>query len=56
MTVTLSLEMEARVRKVAQMRGRDADAAGRSISLEDYEQQLQERRRTRKTDGAKDTL
>jgi predicted transcriptional regulator len=93
MTLTLSPQMEARVRKVAQMMGRDTDAAmvemlnqalsqyeyarhelgeeeakevlaalqesaadfaaGRSILLEDFEEQIQERRRVR--DGAKDT-
>ena len=94
MTLTLSAEMESRVRKVAQMMDMDSEAAvvemlnqalsqyeyarhelgeeeakeviaalqesaadfaaGRSILLEEFEEQIQERRRVRKS--TKDTL
>jgi len=96
MTLTLTLEMETRLHKVAKMLGREPDATllelinqalcqyeyaryelgeeearevlmalqeseadyaeGRSILLEDYEQQIQERRRARTNNDSKDTL
>lgn len=49
-------EEEAQEIIVALQQSADDFAAGRSILLEEFEAQVQERRRTRRIDGVKDTL
>ena len=48
-------EEEAQEVILALQQSADDFAAGRSILLEDFEEQIQERRRARRIDGAKDT-